>query len=85
MGLKKLSEKLADYNARLEAGKTEKIKTDHVEKVLAKLRKKSADLEEEVAEEKNADKKARLERKLGVAREQVARAEWLLNEIDRAD
>ena len=49
MGLKKLSEKLANYNDRLKSGKVSKIKPDHVEKVLRKLRKKSAELEAEIA------------------------------------
>lgn len=83
MGLKKLAEKLADYNERLERGKTEKIKPSHVEKVLDKLRKKVAELEAEIAAETRDDKTDRLARKLGTAREQVQRAEWLLQEIDQ--
>lgn len=85
MGLKKLTEKLADYKERLERGKTEKIKSDHVRKVLAKLRKKSAELEAELSTETKAAKKERLARKLDVARDQVSRAEWLLREIERFD
>lgn len=85
MGLKKLAEKLADYNERLERGQTEQIKPDHVEKVLSKLRKKSADLESELSNATDPDKKSRLATKLDVAREQVARAEWLLGEIGQSD
>lgn len=85
MGLEKLTEKLADYKERLERGKTQKIRSHHVRKVLAKLRKKSAELEAELASETRAGKKERLARKLGVARDQVARAEWLLSEIERSD
>ena len=82
MGLKKLAGKLSDYNARLERGKAEKIEPDHVEKVLAKLRKKTDQLDAAIASEKNADKKARLQRKLGIAREHVARGEWLMTQIE---
>ncbi len=39
MGLKKLSGKIAEYNKRLKQGKVSKIKPDHVEKVLKKLKK----------------------------------------------
>lgn len=82
MALKKLAEKLAEYNSRLEAGKAEKIKSSHVQKVLKKLRKKATDLEAEIDAEKNSDRKSRLVRKLGTAQESVKRAEWLLREID---
>ena len=81
MGLKKLSAKVVEYNERLESGKASKIKPRHVEKVLAKLRKKTAALESEIASNKNADKKARLKRKLGIAKKHVERAEWLLEKI----
>ena len=81
MGLKKLEGRLSDYNARLEQGKTDRIKPDHVEKVIGKLNRKVARLEAEAASADDPDKKARLERKLGVAREHVARAEWLLTQI----
>lgn len=81
MGLKKLAEKVADYNDRLERGKAEMIKPEHVAKVLEKLRKKTADLHADLASTKDADKKARLKNKLDIAREHVERAEWLLKEI----
>lgn len=81
MGLKKLADKVSAYNERLEKGKAKKIKPNHVRKVLEKLRKKSADLELEIAGEKRADKKDRLKRKLRIAREHEERAEWLLDEI----
>lgn len=81
MGLTKLAEKVADYNERLERGKVSEIKPSHVEKVLEKLRKKSADLEVEITSTTNADKKSRLKRKLGIAREHIERAEWLLKKI----
>jgi hypothetical protein len=85
MGLKKLAEKLANYNARLERGMTKEIKPDHVHTVLKKLRKQYAELETEWSSETKAEKKERLARKLGVAREQVTRAEWLLQQIEPTD
>ena len=81
MGLKKLAAKVADYNARLESGKAGKIKPDHVKKVLEKLRKKSAELETEIASAPSDDARERLEKKLSVARAQIERAEWLLTEV----
>lgn len=81
MGLKKLAAKVADYNERLKTGKASKIKPSHVEKVLEKLRKKSVELEAEIAATQSAEKRARLERKLEVARAQEERAVWLLNEL----
>lgn len=81
MGLKKLATKVEDYNARLESGKASKIKPDHVKAVLRKLRSKSTELEAEIVEATSADKKARLEGKLGIARTHIERAEWLLREL----
>lgn len=81
MGLKKLAAKIVDYNERLESGMADRIEPGHVERVLEKLRKKSAELEEEIALATTAEKKARLERKLEVARTHQERAAWLLNEI----
>ncbi|AHM02785.1 hypothetical protein roselon_00340 [Roseibacterium elongatum DSM 19469] len=81
MGLKKLAKKVADYTARLETGKASKIKPDHVREVLEKLRRKSAALETEIARAHSAEKRARLERKLDVARVQEERAEWLLKDL----
>jgi len=81
MGLKKLAAKVEEYNARLESGKASKIKPSHVEVVLRKLHAKSAELEAEIAVAASPDKKARLNRKLGIARTHIERAEWLLNEL----
>ncbi|MBF9059367.1 hypothetical protein HKCCSP123_09240 [Rhodobacterales bacterium HKCCSP123] len=82
MGLKKLADKVVDYNERLEQGKAKKIKPAHVRKVLEKLRKNTVRLEAEIAAEDRSEKKARLKRKLRTARELVERAEWLLDQID---
>lgn len=81
MGLKKLAAKVADYNERLETGQADKIKPEHVQKVLDKLQKKETSLREEVASCKDADRKDRLQRKLDVAQEQIARARWLLETV----
>lgn len=81
MGLKKLAAKVADYNQRLEGGKAKEIKPSHVKKILEKIRKKTVELEREIASAQSPQKRARLERKLEVARAQEGRAEWLLNEI----
>lgn len=81
MGLKKLAEKVAAYNARLEEGKAHKIEPGHVRKVIDKLRAKEEDLLEEIGEASSEEKRARLERKLQVAREQIARAEYVLSEV----
>ncbi len=82
MGLKKLAAKLADYRERLERGKASKINPSHVKKVLEKLQKKLASLNEEVASTEKPDRKARLNRKLNITREQIKHAEWLLKEIE---
>ena len=81
MGLKKLAAKMADYNERLKNGKASKIKPGHVQNVLEKLQKKSVELEAEIASAHSPEKRARLERKLEVARAQEERAEWLLQEL----
>lgn len=81
MGLKKLAERLADYQERLEAGKARSIEPGHVEKVLDKLHRKEADLLSRLATETDPDERAGLEHKLRVAREHIVRAEWLLAEL----
>ncbi|WP_413719173.1 hypothetical protein [Silicimonas sp. MF1-12-2] len=81
MGLKKLAAKVVEYNERRDSGKASEIKPSHVKKVLNKLQKKSEELEAEIAEVNSAEKKARLEKKLEVARAHVERAEWLLKEL----
>lgn len=82
MGLKKYADKLDDYLARLTQGKAEKIKPSHVEKVIAKLRARKLQLQDEIGKTTKDPKKARLERKILIANEHVKRAEMLLKEID---
>lgn len=81
MGLNKLASKVDEYRKRLKEGKASKIKASHVKKVSEKLQKKTKELEDEIATTKNSDKKARLKKKLAIAREHEDRAEWLLKEI----
>ena len=81
MGLKKLAAKVVDYNERLEGGKAGKIKPEDVKRILGKLHRKADELEAEVAATKSADKKSQLERKLGIAKTHIERAEWLLKEL----
>jgi predicted nucleic acid-binding Zn-ribbon protein len=81
MGLRKLAEKVADYQQRLEAGEARTIEPRHVEKVLDKLRRKEADLLARIAAETDPDERADLDSKLRVAREHITRAEWLLAEL----
>ena len=55
--------------------RSSKIKPSHVEAVLQKLRAKLSELEVEIAAATSADKKARLEGELGIARTHIQRAE----------
>jgi len=81
MSLERLAEKVAEYDARLAQGKADRIRPGDVREVLGKLRKKIADLEAEMVAAGTDDRKARLDRKLSIAREHMARAEWLLDRI----
>jgi len=81
MGLKKLAAKVAAYRDRLDHGEASEITPDHVRKVLAKLQAKQAELEAKLDAATDPQDRTRLERKLGVARTQIARAEWLLDEL----
>ena len=82
MGLKKLTEKISDYNERLERGKANKIKPGDVEKVLEKLRAKEAELAEDLERTEDPEHTERLTRKRAVARQQIERAEWLIRQLD---
>jgi hypothetical protein len=81
MGLRKLAQKVADYQKRLEAGKARTIEPEHVEKVLDKLRRKEAELLARIVTEADPEARADLDRKLRVAREHIERAKWLLAEM----
>lgn len=82
MGLKKLAAKVTEYNQRLEQGKASKIEPDHVRRVLEKLLARKEELETSLAATDLAEKKTRISHKLEVAKEQIARAKWLLAEIE---
>lgn len=75
-------EKLKKYYARLEAGKTKKIKPSDVEKVMRKLEANEQKLLEEIAAATKASKKTRLAQKLETTRNQLDRAKWLQAEIN---
>lgn len=81
MGLKKLAAKLQDYDDRLAEDKASQIKPAHVERVLEKLRKKEAEISHDLLQKHSAGKRERLERKQSVAREQISRAQWLLEKV----
>ena len=81
MELESAIEKLDTYFKRLKKGKAQKIKPDHVKKVLGKLEAKERHLRAELAETEKPDKKRRLKRKLELVREQKDRAHWLRDKI----
>jgi len=81
MGLKKLAAKLVEYQDRVDAGKARKIEPEHVRKVLDKLRRKEARLADDLAGASDKDVREDLERELNIARQHIARAEWLLQEV----
>lgn len=81
MGLESATEKLDKYLKRLEKGKAQKIKPDHVEKVARKLKAKADALQAEIADTDNPDKLHRLQRKLKLVQEQLDRASWLQGKI----
>jgi len=81
MGLKKLADKVAEYQQRLAAGQAKKIEPELVEHVLDKLRRKEADLLADLASETDDAEREELEHKLKVAREHIKRAEWLQREL----
>lgn len=82
MPLKKAIEKLKEYYGRLEAGKTKKIKSGHVEKVIKKLKAYEGNLLEEIKDTAKTSKKKRLKQKLETTRKQIERARWLLDKIE---
>jgi predicted nucleic acid-binding Zn-ribbon protein len=84
MGLKKLAKKLDDYNERLSSGKTKKIKPEHVENLLDKLRTKESKIRAELAEAGDEEERDLLNRKIDVIETHIRRAEWLLAEISKS-
>ncbi len=82
MGVKKYTEKLNDYYARLDQNKAKKIKKSHVEKVMRKLEAKRLQLLDDLSSTEKPSKTERLTTKLKVADEQIERAHWLLEQIE---
>ncbi len=85
MGISKAAKMLDAYFERLNSGKAAKIKAKHVKAVIEKLKRRKRALQEEAEATRNDAKKARLKRKIRVAREQIRRAKWLLDEIGDED
>jgi molecular chaperone GrpE (heat shock protein) len=81
MGLESATEKLDKYFKRLEKGKAQKIKPNHVEKVKQKLEAKAQLLQADIADTAKEDKKRRLNQKLELVRKQLERASWLQDKI----
>lgn len=81
MGLENTIEKLDKYFGRLKKGKAQKIKPDHVERVIRKLEAKAEVLRAELAETEKESKRDRLQQKLEMVRVQQDRARWLQKEI----
>ena len=81
MNRERLTDKVAEYEARLARGKADRIRPGDVQEVLRKLRKTIADLEAGRTAAATDDRKVRLDRKLTVARAHAARAEWLLDRL----
>lgn len=80
MAHEKLAEKLGAYFARLGEGRAHKIKPSDVEKVIEKLRKRRDELRSQA--EASPDKAERMAQKITVAEDLLARAEWLLEQIN---
>lgn len=85
MALEKTIARLDDYYERLKSDKADRIKVRHVEKVIHKLEAKQDGLRKELAEASKPSKKERLEAKLKIVHDQIARARWLRKQITKAD
>ena len=83
MELSKSIKKLDKYYGRLKKGKVQKIKPNHVEKVINKLRVKEQIIKDELAETTKTSKAERLNQKLVTVQDQLKRAAWLLLEIEK--
>ena len=81
MAISKISKRLDDYVERMKKGRAAKIKAKHVEAALDKLKRRKRALQEELESVRKDEKRARLKRKVRVAREQIKRAKWLLEEV----
>ncbi len=84
MALKKTIARLNDYQDRLKNNEVDRITVKHVEKIIAKLEAKDAELRQRLEEAKKPAKKERLEAKQKVIRDQIARARWLRKQVSKA-
>lgn len=81
MPLKSTIEKLNDYYERLDNRKAKRIKPKHIEKMIAKLKAKEAELDEAIEGICKPEKRERLRQKRSIVTDQIRRAEFLLDEI----
>lgn len=81
MSLKDISAKLQDYQDRLKQGKAHKIQAKHVDKIIAKLTAKEAEVLAELDSVTKEGKRARLEQKLETLKAGHAKAEWLRDQL----
>ncbi len=81
MGLSSIIKRLDKYQERLAKGKADKIKPRHIQKAIAKLTTKEAQLSAELQETSKPDKRERLAEKISTIREQIDRAKWLAQKI----
>ena len=81
MPIKETAEKLERYQERLRTGKAEKIRPQHVEKILEKLTSKEAEIAAELTETTKQGKRDRLEHKLATVRELIEKARWLASQV----
>lgn len=81
MSMKETADKLEKYQERLKSGKAEKIRPDHVGKILAKLVAREAELSAEIAETTKHGRRARLEEKRATLRELIDKARWLASQV----
>ncbi|MGP9791198.1 hypothetical protein [Roseinatronobacter sp. NSM] len=79
-----LAKKLGAVFSRFGQGKDQKIKPADVEKIIAKLRDRRDDLKQHAVAAAGTRDAARMARKLASVEQLLARAQWLLAEIDLA-
>lgn len=77
-----LAKKLGAVFSRFGQGKDQKIKPADVEKIIAKLRARRDDLQQHAVAAAGTRDVARMARKLASVEQLLARAQWLLAEID---
>lgn len=81
MALADHAEKLAEYRARLEAGRADRIEPAHVERVIAKLEAKRVTLGDRLAAASAPSERERLQRKLATAEALIEQAHWLREQL----